>query len=104
MDRMSSTPPTQHSAEPHASAPGNKLNWLRAGVLGANDGIVSTAGIVIGVAAASADRGHIFTAGLAGLTAAYELREHDVDVYEATDRIGGKLHTVAFEAGAPVAG
>ncbi|GGF37277.1 membrane protein [Williamsia phyllosphaerae] len=69
MDRMSSTPPTQHSAEPHASAPGNKLNWLRAGVLGANDGIVSTAGIVIGVAAASADRGHIFTAGLAGLTA-----------------------------------
>ena len=41
----------------------------------------------------------IVGAGLAGLTAAYELREHDVDVYEATDRIGGKLHTVAFEAG-----
>lgn len=45
----------------------------------------------------------IIGAGLAGLTAAYELRarENDlkVDVYEATDRLGGKLHTVAFEAG-----
>ncbi|WP_293830575.1 protoporphyrinogen oxidase [uncultured Corynebacterium sp.] len=52
----------------------------------------------------------IIGAGLAGLTAAYELRstgsaragaEDDlkVDVYEATDRLGGKLHTVAFEAG-----
>ena len=43
----------------------------------------------------------IIGAGLAGLTAAYELRGTDakVDVYEATDRVGGKLHTVAFEAG-----
>lgn len=47
----------------------------------------------------------IIGAGLAGLTAAYELRklsadtELKVDVYEATDRVGGKLHTVAFEAG-----
>ena len=43
----------------------------------------------------------IIGAGLAGLTAAYELRGTDakVDVYEATDRIGGKLHTVAFEGG-----
>lgn len=41
----------------------------------------------------------VIGAGLAGLTAAYELRDHDVDVYEATERIGGKLHTVAFEAG-----
>lgn len=48
----------------------------------------------------------IIGAGLAGLTAAYELRHgrHDgrddkIDVYEATDRIGGKLYTVAFEAG-----
>jgi vacuolar iron transporter family protein len=47
----------------------NKLNWLRAGVLGADDGIVSTAGIVVGVAAASAARGPIFTAGIAGLAA-----------------------------------
>ena len=43
----------------------------------------------------------IIGAGLAGLTVAYELRGTDaeVDVYEATDRIGGKLHTVAFEGG-----
>ena len=43
----------------------------------------------------------IIGAGLAGLTAAFELRNADakVDVYEATDRIGGKLYTVAFEAG-----
>ncbi|EME19742.1 VIT1/CCC1 transporter family protein [Rhodococcus triatomae] len=46
-----------------------KLNWLRAGVLGANDGIVSTAGLVVGVAAATTDRGPILTAGLAGLAA-----------------------------------
>lgn len=47
----------------------SKLNWLRAGVLGANDGIVSIAGIVVGVAAAAAERGPVFTAGVAGLVA-----------------------------------
>ena len=47
-----------------------RLNWLRAGVLGANDGIVSTAGLVIGVAAATADRGPVLMAGLAGLAPA----------------------------------
>lgn len=47
----------------------SRLNWLRAGVLGANDGIVSTAGLVVGVAGATSDRGTIFTAGLAGLVA-----------------------------------
>lgn len=46
-----------------------KLNWLRAGVLGANDGIVSVAGIVVGVAAATVERAPILTAGVAGLTA-----------------------------------
>jgi vacuolar iron transporter family protein len=45
------------------------LNWLRAGVLGANDGIVSVAGIVVGVAAATVARGPIMTAGVAGLAA-----------------------------------
>ena len=58
-----------HEDEPHDHAMGSRLNWLRAGVLGANDGIVSTAGLVVGVAGASAPRGAIFTAGLAGLVA-----------------------------------
>ena len=47
----------------------SRLNWLRAGVLGANDGIVSTAGLVVGVAAATTDRAVILTAGVAGLVA-----------------------------------
>ncbi len=64
-----SSDPQLHPAEPHHSGIGSKLNWLRAGVLGANDGIVSTAGIVVGVAAATAERGPIFTAGIAGLAA-----------------------------------
>ncbi len=58
-----------HPAEPHEGSVSSKLNWLRAGVLGANDGIVSTAGIVVGVAAATVDRAPILTAGIAGLVA-----------------------------------
>jgi VIT1/CCC1 family predicted Fe2+/Mn2+ transporter len=54
--------------EPH-DALGNRLNWLRAGVLGANDGIVSVAGIVVGVAGATTDNTAIVTAGVAGLVA-----------------------------------
>src|SRR5262252_9738289 len=46
-----------------------RVGWLRAAVLGANDGIVSTASLVIGVAAAHASRGDILIAGVAGLTA-----------------------------------
>ena len=58
-----------HSDEPHTAGMAGRLNWLRAAVLGANDGIVSVAGIVVGVAGATAARGPIFTAGLAGLVA-----------------------------------
>src|SRR3954469_20145387 len=58
-----------HPDEPHAAGFNNRLNWLRAGVLGANDGIVSTAGIVMGVAGATTDRGTILVAGVAGLAA-----------------------------------
>jgi VIT1/CCC1 family predicted Fe2+/Mn2+ transporter len=58
-----------HGGEEHTQSIGSRLNWLRAGVLGANDGIVSTAGIVIGVAAATTNRGAILTAGVAGLAA-----------------------------------
>ena len=46
-----------------------RIGWLRAAVLGANDGILSTAGLVIGVASAEASTGAILTAGLAGLVA-----------------------------------
>ncbi|MEV5571834.1 VIT family protein [Spirillospora sp. NPDC052269] len=48
---------------------GSRLNWLRAGVLGANDGIVSTAGIVVGVAGATAAESTLLLAGLSGLLA-----------------------------------
>lgn len=55
--------------EPQRGGINQKLNWLRAGVLGANDGIVSVAGIVVGVAGASVGRGAIGIAGAAGLVA-----------------------------------
>ena len=58
-----------HADEPHTTDLASRLNWLRASVLGANDGIVSVAGIVVGVAGATSSRGPIFTAGLAGLVA-----------------------------------
>jgi VIT1/CCC1 family predicted Fe2+/Mn2+ transporter len=47
----------------------DRIGWLRAAVLGANDGIVSTASLVVGVAAAEASRGNIMVAGVAGLVA-----------------------------------
>jgi len=62
-------PPGPHDDEPHEGSIGGRLNWLRAGVLGANDGIVSTAGIVVGVAGATSDRQAILIAGIAGLCA-----------------------------------
>ncbi|MQY23688.1 VIT1/CCC1 transporter family protein [Nocardia macrotermitis] len=58
-----------HPHEPHGNGLASRLNWLRAGVLGANDGIVSTAGLVVGVAATTTASGAILTAGIAGLTA-----------------------------------
>lgn len=58
-----------HRNEPHSESIAARMNALRAAVLGANDGIVSTAGLVMGVAAATTDRETIFIAGLAGLVA-----------------------------------
>ena len=55
--------------EPHGPGLATRSNWLRAAVLGANDGIVSTAGLVVGVAAATTSRAPILTAGIAGLAA-----------------------------------
>jgi len=53
--------------EPHVDGLATRLNWLRAGVLGANDGIVSVAAIVVGVGGATSATGPVLTAGLAGL-------------------------------------
>ena len=69
------TPPTpsaqaaalEHADEPHSSGLANRLNGLRAGVLGANDGIVSVAAIAVGVAGATPALGPVLTAGAAGL-------------------------------------
>ena len=58
-----------HPDEPHAGSLGSRLNWLRAGVLGANDGIVSTAGIVVGVAGASSGSAPVLVAGVAAVVA-----------------------------------
>jgi len=53
-------------SERHRTA---RIGWLRAAVLGANDGIVSTASLLVGVAAAHATRGDVLVAGVAGLVA-----------------------------------
>src|SRR6478735_2095943 len=58
---------TLHENEPHHNDLAHRLNWLRAGVLGANDGIVSVAAIVVGVASATPDTGPILIAGAAGV-------------------------------------
>lgn len=63
---MTSTYPT-HPGEPHGTGTAQRLNWLRAGVLGANDGIVSVASLVVGVAGATTDNAALLIAGLAGL-------------------------------------
>ncbi len=58
-----------HGPEPHSGAISQRLNALRAAVLGANDGIISTAGIVVGVAGATAERQPVLLAGVAGIVA-----------------------------------
>src|SRR5690606_24241583 len=56
--------PATHPDEPHTGGLAERLNWLRAGVLGANDGIVSVAAVA---AAPTSSTGPILTAGLAAL-------------------------------------
>src|SRR4051812_48884628 len=55
-----------HPKEEHRS---HRMNWLRAAVLGVNDGVVSTASLMLGMLAAQASRSTILTAGVAGLAA-----------------------------------
>lgn len=57
------------TAEFQKTAMANKLNWLRAGILGANDGIMSTSGILMGVAGATTDAATIFFTGVAAVVA-----------------------------------
>ncbi len=57
---------SRHHPERHRT---DRIGWLRAAVLGANDGIVSTASLVVGVAAASASQSNILLTGIAGLVA-----------------------------------
>lgn len=68
-DTTTSSATEIHPGEAHAKNTSSLLNWLRAAVLGANDGVVSLSGLVIGVAASGASHGAIFTAGMAGLAA-----------------------------------
>jgi vacuolar iron transporter family protein len=62
-------PEQEPTAEAESGRIASRLNWLRASVLGANDGIVSTAGIVVGVAGATVNRGALLAAGVAGVVA-----------------------------------
>jgi VIT1/CCC1 family predicted Fe2+/Mn2+ transporter len=68
-----------------------KLNWLRAAVLGANDGIVSIAGVVMGVAGSGADAPAVALAGIAALTAG------------AISMAGGEYTSVSAQKDAEVA-
>jgi len=56
-----------HSNEPHRGGLAQRLNWLRAGVLGANDGIISVAAVVVGVAGTGAGTGPLLSSGVAAL-------------------------------------
>ena len=58
-----------HRTDPHERSVHARLNWLRAGVLGADDGIVSVAALVVGVAAATTDLAVILIAGVAAVLA-----------------------------------
>ena len=57
---------TAHPGEPHYIT---RTGWLRAAVLGANDGVVSVSSLIVGVAAADSDSSAVIVAGIAGLSA-----------------------------------
>ncbi len=58
----------RHHPEKHLV---DRIGWLRAAVLGANDGIISTASLIVGVAAAAAKQNDVLVAGVAGLVAGF---------------------------------
>jgi VIT1/CCC1 family predicted Fe2+/Mn2+ transporter len=83
-----------------------RIGWLRAAVLGANDGIVSTTSLVLGVAAAQATRESIVVAGVAGLVAgAMSMAAGEyVSVHSQTDAERADLERERRELGADAAG
>ncbi len=85
-----------HKTELHFS---QRSGWLRAAVLGANDGIVSTASLVLGVAAAHAARADILLAGIAGLVAgAMSMASGEyVSVSSQADSEAADLHRESIE-------
>jgi len=66
LDRGRITPGSKFHPERHQV---QRIGWLRAAVLGANDGIVSTASLIVGVAAAASSKGEVLLAGVAGVVA-----------------------------------
>ena len=79
----------------------HRIGWLRAAVLGANDGIVSTASLVVGVAAAGSGRTEVLIAGLAGLVAgAMSMAAGGVRLGQLADRCrAGRLARETRELG-----
>src|SRR5436190_1216638 len=80
-----------HPPETHRTS---RIGWLRAAVLGANDGIVSTGSLVVGVAAAEATRSSVLVAGIARLVA-QQLTSHDALGAHARDELGISAQTTA---------
>lgn len=93
----------RHHVEKHRTG---SIAWLRASVLGANDGIVSTASLVIGVAAAHASHAEVLIAGVAGLVAgAMSMAAGEyVSVYSQADTELADLERERKELGADYAG
>lgn len=84
--------------EPEAKGVGENLNRLRAGVLGANDGIVSTAAVVVGVAGATSDATAIATAGLAAVVGGAVSMALGEYVSVSSQRDSERTHGVSDEA------
>jgi VIT1/CCC1 family predicted Fe2+/Mn2+ transporter len=66
---MNTSDDSHSTSEPHDATVAPQLNWLRASILGANDGIVSLAALIVGVAGATQATGTIFVTGVAGILA-----------------------------------
>ena len=90
-------PVDHHVAEHHRS---HRVGWLRAAVLGANDGIVSVASLLIGVATAGGSHAALVTAGLAGLVAGAVVAV-TLDARQSAGRYGGAVADLGRDRPAP---